>query len=119
MVIVTLSNVLAFLIVLPLMVFYWRPLLSGHAALFTLAGFLGTCGHLCLAWAYSRAHAGRLGILEYTAFIWGSFFGYVLFAEVPTAWTVGGAVLIVVACVFAAMGRRPDRAVTVTEELGR
>ena len=78
------------------------------SSLFALAGLLGTCGHLCLAWAYSRAHAGRLGILEYTAFLWGTLFGYLFFAEMPTAATFGGAGLIIVACLMAAF-TRPKR----------
>lgn len=103
--IVAMSNVLAFLLVTPLMAVQWQPLVEGHALVFALAGLLGTGGHLCLAWAYSRAHAGRLGILEYTAFIWGSVFGFLLFSEVPTIWTIVGASMIIVACLFSAMGR--------------
>jgi S-adenosylmethionine uptake transporter len=103
--IVALSNLFAFLLITPVMAFQWQPLAPRHAALFALAGLLGTLGHLCLAWAYSRAHAGRLGILEYTAFLWGSALGYVVFSEVPTGWTLAGAALIIVACAFAATGR--------------
>ena len=68
--IVAVSNVLAFLLVMPVMALQWQPVAGFHAAIFALAGLLGTLGHLCLAWAYSRAHAGRLGILEYTGFLW-------------------------------------------------
>ena len=86
----------------------WQTPSASHLVAFTVAGLLGTCGHLCLAWAYSRAHAGRLGILEYTAFLWGTLFGYLFFAETPTAATFGGAGLIVVACLMAAF-TRPKR----------
>jgi S-adenosylmethionine uptake transporter len=102
--IVTLSNVLAALLALPVMAVQWQPVPLHDAFVFVAAGLLGTTGHLCLAWAYSRAHAGRLGILEYTAFLWGSAFGFVFFAEIPTFWTFAGAALIILACLFAAMG---------------
>jgi S-adenosylmethionine uptake transporter len=103
--IVALSNVLAFLLAVPVMAVQWQPLSGQHFTVFALAGLLGTCGHLCMAWAYSRAQAGRLGILEYSAFLWASLFGFVFFSEVPTAWTIAGATLIMIACVFAALGR--------------
>ena len=115
--IVTVSNVLAFLIVTPVMALQWQPVAGFHAAIFGLAGLLGTLGHLCLAWAYSRAHAGRLGVLEYTGFLWATGLGFLLFAEVPTAWTIGGAGLIIIACAFA-LGRPPVGSPALSGELG-
>jgi S-adenosylmethionine uptake transporter len=103
--IVALSNLFAFLLVTPVMIVQWRPPSMDHLFVFAVAGLLGTCGHLCMAWAYSRAHAGRLGILEYTAFLWAATFGFFFFAEVPTGWTLAGAAMIIVACVFSALGR--------------
>jgi drug/metabolite transporter (DMT)-like permease len=103
--IVALSNLFAFLLVTPVMVVQWRPPSVDHLLVFTVAGLFGTCGHLCMAWAYSRAHAGRLGILEYTAFLWAAMFGFFFFAEIPTGWTLAGAAMIIVACAFSALGR--------------
>jgi drug/metabolite transporter (DMT)-like permease len=103
--IVTLSNLFALLLAVPVMAWQWQPVRPAHAAIFALAGFLGTCGHLCLAWAYARAHAGRLGVLEYTAFLWASLLGFVFFSEIPTFGTIAGAGLIMVACAFAALSR--------------
>ncbi len=34
-------------------------------------------------------------------FVWAMIFGYYLFAEVPTNWTLAGATLIMAACLFA------------------
>ena len=103
--IVVLSNVFAFVLVIPLMLWNWQTPTQAHLLVFTTAGLLGTMGHLCMAWAYSRAHAGRLGLLEYTAFVWAMIFGYFAFSEIPTTWTLGGATLIMVACLFALMRR--------------
>jgi S-adenosylmethionine uptake transporter len=107
--IVTLSNILALILMAPVVAVQWQPPTMGHLGAFALAGFLGTCGHLCMAWAYSRAHAGKLGIMEYTAFLWGALLGYAFFAEVPTVWTFGGAAMIILACLLTAF-TRPRRA---------
>ena len=101
MTIVFLSNCWCFLIILPLGLLQWQPVAPMHWLAIVPAGFFGTCGNLCMAWAYARAPAGRLAILEYLAFIWALTFGYFIFAETPTNWTLAGAVLIMAACLFA------------------
>jgi len=103
--IVALSNIFAFALAMPLMAWSWQTPTPSHLLIFGAAGLLGTMGHLCMAWAYSRAHAGKLGLLEYTAFVWAMIFGYFVFAEVPTAWTLAGAALILIACLIALMRR--------------
>lgn len=102
--IVALSNILAFVLATPVMIMQWQAPTTDHLLVFAAAGFFGTCGHLCMAWAYSRAHAGRLGVMEYTAFLWAGLLGYFFFAELPTRWTLAGAAMIIVACLFSAFG---------------
>jgi drug/metabolite transporter (DMT)-like permease len=89
--IVLLSNGCAAVFCLPFLALQWQRPSFADLLFITLAGLLGTCGHFCMAWAYARAQAGRLGILEYSAFLWASALGFVFFAEVPTATTVAGA----------------------------
>lgn len=103
--IVVLSNCLAFLFILPAGLWHWQPVTLEHWMMTAAVGLFGTLGHLCLAWAYARGHAARLGIMEYTAFIWAMIFGYYIFAEVPTNWTLAGAVLIMAACLFATFSK--------------
>lgn len=103
--IVALSNIFAFLLAMPAMIWFWQTPTPSHLVIFAASGLLGTLGHLCMAWAYSRAHAGKLGLLEYSAFVWAMIFGYFIFAEVPTTWTLAGAALIVLACLIALMRR--------------
>jgi S-adenosylmethionine uptake transporter len=64
------------------------------------------CGsQLLLARAYSAAPASRLIPIEYSAFIWASLLGWLIFAE-PLTWAVVlGAVLIVVACMMGGRDR--------------
>ena len=98
--IVALSNVFVLLLASPMMVSRWEAPSGPHVAIFVGAGLLGTCGHLCLAWAYARAPAGKLGILEYSAFVWASLLGFVFFAEIPTLQTLAGAAIIILACLL-------------------
>jgi drug/metabolite transporter (DMT)-like permease len=57
-------------------------------------GILGGAGHLFLIFALARAPAPLLAPFAYSALIWASISGFVLFGEVPDAWTVTGALII-------------------------
>lgn len=58
-------------------------------------GFLGTIGHLFMAYGFKHAPAGELGPLEYTSLIWAVFYGFVFFGEVPGLRMLAGSALIV------------------------
>lgn len=58
-------------------------------------GFLGTTGHLFMAYGFKHAHANKLGPLEYTSLIWAVFYGFVFFGEVPGLRMLIGSALIV------------------------
>ncbi len=62
---------------------------------------IGSISVMLLAWAYARAEAKVLLVVEYTAFIWGALLGVTMFHEQPTSATLGGTVLIVAGCVLA------------------
>ncbi|WP_308814806.1 DMT family transporter [Sphingomonas sp. GV3] len=70
-----------------------------------VAALLGSASAVALAWAYARAEAQVLAPVEYTAFVWSALFGWLVFAEVVSAWTVAGAALIIAGCIVAV--RRP------------
>jgi drug/metabolite transporter (DMT)-like permease len=80
------------------MIWVWQPVPLWHFGLLAGVGAIGTGAYVCLAWAYTRSHVGRLGLMEYTGLLWAAVFGYCVFHEVPSAWTIAGAVLIVSAC---------------------
>ena len=61
---------------------------------------------ILLSWAYARAEAQYLAPVEYTAFIWASLLGFLVFSEPVQPLTLVGAAMIVAACVLAAR-RRP------------
>ena len=60
---------------------------------------------LILSWAYARAEASYLAATEYTAFLWAALFGWLVFHEPLSPFTLGGAAMIVAGCILAA--RRP------------
>lgn len=73
-----------------------------------LAAFLSTASLLLLSWAYARAEASYLAATEYTSFLWAMAFGWLIFGEAVSLFTLAGAALIVAGCILAA--RRPEDA---------
>ena len=73
-----------------------------------LAAFLAISSLLLLSWAYARAQASYLATTEYTSFLWAAFFGWLIFGERLSLFTLAGACLIVAGCILAA--RKPQEA---------
>lgn len=101
---VLLPSLLGAVVCAPFMLNSWQPLTLFHLALLAVVGIVGTAGYLCLTWAYANARVARLGLLEYSGFIWAALFGYSIFSEVPPPSTLIGTALILIAC-FAAFKR--------------
>ena len=72
------------------------------------AAVLAILSMLLLSWAYARAEASYLASTEYTAFLWASLFGWLVFDEHVSLFTFVGACMIVAGCILAA--RRPQEA---------
>lgn len=77
---------------------HWLPLIG-------LAAAFAVVSSLMLAWAYARAEAQRLVPVEFTAFVWASILGAIVFGEKVLPLTVLGAGMIVAGCVIAARAR--------------
>ncbi|MEO7365787.1 MAG: DMT family transporter [Sphingomicrobium sp.] len=69
------------------------------------AAILAITSLLILSWAYARAEASYLAATEYTAFLWAALFGWLIFHEPLSPFTLGGALMIVAGCILAA--RKP------------
>jgi S-adenosylmethionine uptake transporter len=50
---------------------------------------------MCITWAFTHVEASRAAPLEYTGLVWAAGLGWLLFGELPTAWSLGSAALIV------------------------
>ena len=74
------------------------PFPAGELDAMIIATGLSIAGMLGLAWAYARATAGYLSTSEYSGFLWAALFGFLVFGEVPSPWTMAGAVAIVIGC---------------------
>lgn len=79
---------------------------SGHEGALMLATLLSIAGMLLLAWAYARAGAAYLSATEYSGFLYAAVLGWLIFAEVPSLFTVAGASLIIAGCLLAAKTRK-------------
>lgn len=84
------------------------PALIG-AAVFASGAFV------TVSWAYARAEAKVLVVLEYSAFIWAALFGLVIFHEPLTLPTLLGSALIVVGCVLSAWSEQRHAAAAQAE----
>jgi S-adenosylmethionine uptake transporter len=70
-----------------------------------VAAALSTSGTLLYGWAYARGEASYLSVTEYSAFLWASALGWLVFRERVSLYTLAGAVLIVIGCLVAAQRR--------------
>jgi S-adenosylmethionine uptake transporter len=71
------------------------------------AAMLATTSLMLLSWAYARGRASDLAPSEYTAFIWASLLGWLVFAESLSLFTLAGAALIICGC-LAGLRTRPS-----------
>ena len=67
-----------------------------------VVAILSTVGSLLYSWAYARGEASYLSVTEYSAFIWASALGWLVFHEGVSVTTVAGALLIVGGCLVTA-----------------
>lgn len=72
----------------------WISLGPAETGLLLLLGPIAIAGQLCNIFAFRRSDAALIGPIRYTWIIWGAFFGWLFFAEIPLAATWGGMILI-------------------------
>ena len=101
----TLVVTLLWLAVLPLAGVPAVPTL-GWWGWIAVAAAMSVAGGLLFAIAYARAEASYLAVTEYSAFLWASVLGWLVFHERVGPFTLAGAVLIVGGCLVASRGKR-------------
>lgn len=79
----------------------WNEVLIG-----LLVGVASTTGQWIVVLAFRYADASVLAPFSYIQLLWASAFGFLVFGEVPDAWTVGGASLIVASGLYTAHRER-------------
>jgi drug/metabolite transporter (DMT)-like permease len=78
-------------------------------------GVASTAGQWIVVLAFRYADASVLAPFSYTQLLWVSILGYLVFGEIPDAWTVTGAVFIVVSGLYTAHRERIRRSQLLVE----
>jgi S-adenosylmethionine uptake transporter len=84
---------------------FLQPFSLSHAPMIAGAAALAVTSLLLLSWAYARAEAQVLIPVEYTAFVWAAFFGWLFFSEPVTLPVMLGTALIVCGSLIAARAK--------------
>lgn len=75
--------------------FYWQPIASHDLWKFALIGLLGSLAQFAIIRAFSLAEASIIAPFTYAGLLLATFWGFVLFDEVPDLATVLGGIVIV------------------------
>jgi S-adenosylmethionine uptake transporter len=86
---------------------------AGQWLWIAVAAALSTSGTLLFAWAYARGQASYLSVTEYSAFLWASAMGWLVFREHVSGYTLAGAALIIAGCLIAVRRRAPPPEIDV------
>jgi S-adenosylmethionine uptake transporter len=77
--------------------FYWTPIAPQHIALFVLYATLAGIGEFMVIRALEVALAVVVAPLQYTMILWTTFYGFVLFGDLPDVYTLTGGAIIILA----------------------
>jgi drug/metabolite transporter (DMT)-like permease len=92
--------IMLFLISLPFTIGAWRMPSTMDFALMAATGACSGLGNLLLILAFRYAAASLVSSFMYSQLIWGTAFGFLLFADFPDAITIGGAVVIMLCGIY-------------------
>lgn len=89
------SNFVGAVLMLPILPFFWTPPALWQWGLLVLAGALATSGHYMLIVAHRYAPASLLSSFVYSQLVGVVILGYVVFGDVPDAYTLTGAAIVI------------------------
>lgn len=95
------------LLSLPLAIPVWQWPSTAQWVGFFWCGVLGTAGHYCLTQSFRSADISATQSTKFLDLVWSALIGWWLFADVPSASTIAGGVLIAAATVW--LARRESR----------
>ena len=93
-VVVLFFSLFSCLFTLPWMLFYFTPMTAAQWAALLGAGLAAAGGQFTITAAYFHAPAREISIFDYTQIIFAGLLGFVLFGQLPDAWSVLGYVII-------------------------
>jgi drug/metabolite transporter (DMT)-like permease len=90
------ANLFCCAVMAPVLPFVWvTPPSWLDVVLMVATGVFGAGGHFLLILAHRRAPASVLSPFIYTQIVWASTLGYLVFANVPSQWTIAGAAIVI------------------------
>ena len=105
----TYSSIAGLCILSALVPFVWVAPSWHDIAFGVFIGVASTAGQWIVVLAFRYADASVLAPFSYTQLLWVSILGFMVFGEVPDAWTVTGAVFIVGSGLYTAHRERVRR----------
>jgi drug/metabolite transporter (DMT)-like permease len=109
------TNVVGAAAMLPVVLFVWTtPASLGIAALMILMGALGSIGHYLLIAGHRLTPASILSPFIYTQLIWAVALGYLVFDQLPDAWTLAGAGIVIASGLYILNRERKMHSVEAT-----
>lgn len=75
--------------------FRWTTPGTEDAVVMTFFGIIGGAGHLCMILALRHASASTVAPFHYAGLIYATFWGFIIFGEIPDRWTLVGAAVVV------------------------
>jgi drug/metabolite transporter (DMT)-like permease len=103
------SAITGFLVMSVIVPYYWVEPGWPQILLGIGIGVSSTFGHWIVVLAFRYADASVLAPFSYVQLVWVSLLGFFVFGEVPDAWTLGGAALIIASGVYTAHRERVRR----------
>ncbi len=90
------SNLVGAVAMVPVLPFVWQTP-SDPFVIFLMVAFgaFGSFGHYLLIVAHRLAPASVLAPFMYTQLVWATGFGYFVFGDIPTSWTLAGAAVVI------------------------
>jgi drug/metabolite transporter (DMT)-like permease len=82
------------LVVLPFMIAGFQPMSIKQLVMLLLAGLSATGGQFSITAAYTCAPAKEISVFDYTQIIFATALGFILFSQVPDAYSIIGYVII-------------------------
>jgi len=90
------ANLFGFVVMVPVLPFVWvTPPSWIDWVLMVAVGVFGAGGHFLLILAHRNAPASVLSPFIYTQIVWATTLGYLVFANVPSQWTIAGAGIVI------------------------
>jgi drug/metabolite transporter (DMT)-like permease len=80
--------------------FGWNPVESRHAAWFLAAGLCNATAHFLVIEAFRLGNAATVAPFRYSGLLWAMLIGFVMWGELPDAWMIAGAAVVVCAGIY-------------------